>query len=195
MSDPSPRARRPRGLLVALVAILLLWTFLPLPPGWIESLYSRGLYRFVSASLVSVGDSVPFPLGGVLLIGLAVALPVLVVVSLRRSRRRGAGLDPLRAGSLGQVSLLGHRRLRAVPPDLGSELPTRIDRGATRARRGRHRRGGARVARPGAATGRRERSAGGRRAGRGASPRGRSAARCPAFSKGSTVTRPRFHAA
>ena len=70
-----------------LVVLLVLWNVVPPPPAWVESVYSRGLYRWISAVLVPLGDLVPFSLVAVGLLLLALALPVLAVRSWRRSRR------------------------------------------------------------------------------------------------------------
>ncbi len=56
-------ARSRRSVAVSLaVGLLLLWTIIPVPATWIESLYSLHLYRWIGSIVVPVTSFVPFSL-------------------------------------------------------------------------------------------------------------------------------------
>ena len=64
------RARRSVAVSLAAV-LLLLWTVIPVPATWIESLYSLHVFRWIGSVVVSVTSFVPFSLSfPVLVIGI-----------------------------------------------------------------------------------------------------------------------------
>jgi len=71
-----------------LAVLVLLWTVLPPPRAWVESLYSHGLYRWIAGCLVPVGDLAPFSLGALALVLVIPLGSVLLLRSLQRRRRQ-----------------------------------------------------------------------------------------------------------
>jgi len=89
------------ALLAAVLTAELGWTLLPPPRDWVESVYSRGLYRWIARAVVPVADQVPFSLSLVLCAAAAVFLPALAIVRWRSTRRAGAS----RLAALGRTGL------------------------------------------------------------------------------------------
>ena len=85
--------------------LLTLWTVVPPAPLRVERLYSRGIYPWIAAVLVPLGDLVPFPLGwGAVALGVLL-LPVVVFRSWRRCRAAGACPGRWLAAGLGRAGV------------------------------------------------------------------------------------------
>lgn len=99
--SPPGRRSRPRGMLLGILAgACALWLLVPPPPAWVESVYSRGLYRLVAAVLVPVVDSVPFSASAALALALLAGIVAAAALSWRRRRRAGVSRPRILLGWL-----------------------------------------------------------------------------------------------
>lgn len=88
---------RRRAAWTAVCAVAVVAALAPLPRAWIESWYSRGLYRWIQRILTTASNLSPLPLfDGLLLAAVAAA----AVATYRAVRARGWKRGTLRAGRL-----------------------------------------------------------------------------------------------
>lgn len=70
-------------------ALALLWTFSPLPPDWVETYYSRGLYPALASVVIPATDWAPWPLGLIALALVIAGVPIVGALGWIGGRRRG----------------------------------------------------------------------------------------------------------
>jgi hypothetical protein len=91
------------GVLVVAVALALI----PLPAGWVERFYSRGIYPWVQSWLTPLTNRISFSVGDVLLIALALAFPIWWIIRIKSARgRRSRAVASLFLKSLVAIAII-----------------------------------------------------------------------------------------
>ena len=95
---PSTARRSSTGIFVklAIIAVALALSFIPLPARFVERFYANGIYSWLQPVVTPVVNVLPFAFADALLVGLAVGLPIWWIVRIRRAGRgrrwRAAGV-------------------------------------------------------------------------------------------------------
>ena len=120
----SLRFRQPNRATAALIAIAVVAAIAPLPPSFVERVYSTGVYAAIQPALTTVSNVAPFALLDVLIVLVAAAWLVLLLRDVvRRRRPRAVAVAALRrtvvwAATVYLVFLctwgFNYRRLRLV---------------------------------------------------------------------------------
>jgi hypothetical protein len=91
---------------IALVALAAVLQLAPLPAGWIEGTYANGIYATLERTCVPLANRLPFTLGDVLLLALAVGLLVGGVTIARRPEPRARRWGRLAARGTATIALI-----------------------------------------------------------------------------------------